>query len=182
MRQAPELVVYPIDLPPEMTTPSTRSRAPKTSVKAARSSNAKAGSSNSKGSKRKPARKAVARDDSPEEDSAEGSEAYVEEEEAISEVESINSDNLDDEPPPNKSQKRKRGANSSPKKNSPRKKKKKVDEDDEDDAQSEFELEEGQEIVGRVIELLKQVEVSCRLWSSSTRLKLNNHLAIGSYE
>ena len=146
-----------------MTRRSARSTAGTASAKLDKTPRTKAGLKNSKNSKNKPNKRATLRDyssDSPEE--VEGTEdegeAYVQDEEEPSDVESINSDNLDDDLPPNKSQRRKRGstssAKSSPKKKStPRKKRKKVDEDE--DAQSEFELDEGQEIVGKVIQAPK---------------------------
>lgn len=83
----------------------------------------------------------------------------LEDEDAFSEPESINSDALDDEPPPSKVNKRKRVSSSaspsksrsksSPKKSSPRKKRK--TQEDEEEEYEVPELDDGQEIVGVVV-------------------------------
>ena len=90
-----------------------------------------------------------------EESDADEDDAYENESEELSDLESINSDNLDEEVPVAKPSKRKRGpksaAKASPKKASaPRKKRKKADDDDDEEAY--IELKEGQEIVGKVIQ------------------------------
>ncbi|KIP10812.1 hypothetical protein PHLGIDRAFT_125316 [Phlebiopsis gigantea 11061_1 CR5-6] len=141
---------------------STRSSAGKTAVKTDKQAKSTSKASGSRTSIRKLSQKTTARNESPEDsDDHHESEAYVEQDEEPSEAESINSDNLDDDPPA-KPLKRKRGAasssKSSPRKGaSPRKKRKEPDHDDQQD--SEYELEEGQEIVGRVVEAPKSGQV-----------------------
>ncbi|GJE93436.1 CDC45 and DUF2461 domain-containing protein [Phanerochaete sordida] len=97
------------------------------------------------------------REETPEESEDAQSDAYVDDGDDVSDAESINSDNLDEEHE-EKPAKRKRGsganARSSPKKaSSPRKKRKKADEDEDDEF--DIELEDGQEVVGRVVQAPK---------------------------
>ncbi|EKM57150.1 uncharacterized protein PHACADRAFT_92896 [Phanerochaete carnosa HHB-10118-sp] len=103
-------------------------------------------------------RKQTEPEDYPEEESEdEQSDAYEDEEEVVSDADSINSENLDDERE-TKPAKRKRAsaksAKSSPKKTSSPRKKRKTSEEDED-TESELELQDGQEIVGRVVQAPK---------------------------
>ncbi|KAH8102103.1 hypothetical protein BXZ70DRAFT_930303 [Cristinia sonorae] len=131
-------------MPPRATTRSSRRT---TSSSASKETNVKAGR----------AKNAESPGSSPENET---DDAYVEED---SDVESLHSDALDEEEDSvalSKSQKRKRNsANASPrkagsKKSSPRKKRKKAEDEDEQVSDS-LELEEGQEIVGEVVQAPK---------------------------